>query len=143
MWPFRRKKRDVEPTVMMTISGDRYGPEARAQYGARINGPNARIIRKHLERTNELQEAPASKHSELAQRMLRGSDKVAKAFRDDGWKEMPTHMGFRRIAINLERQGDLEGAIATCQAARRQGWSGDWDKRIERCQGKMAKKPTT
>lgn len=108
-----------------------------------MNGPNARMIRTHLELTNELQEAPASKQFELAQRMLRGSEKVAKAFRDDGWKEMPTHLGFRRIVINLERQGDLEGAIATCQAAKRQGWSGDWDKRIERCQGKRTRKPTT
>lgn len=139
MWPFRRKKK-TESVVTMTLSGDRFGNDDWAKYQARLNSPNAQTISKHLELTNELQEAPASKQFELAQRMLKSSEKVAKAFRDDDWKDMPTHLGFRRVAINLERQGDLEGAIKACRQAKRQGWNGDWDKRIERCQGKLAKK---
>jgi hypothetical protein len=136
MWPFRRKKK-VSPVGTITISGDRFGNDEWAEYQARMNGPNARIIRKHLELTNLLQEAPASKQFALAQRMLKDSEKVAKAFRNDDWKDMPSHLGFRRIAINLERQGDFEGAIASCREATKQGWSGDWDKRIERCEGKL------
>jgi hypothetical protein len=139
MWPFRRKKAKAQPVVTMTISEGRIQSNEWAAYQARLDGPNTRMIRKHLELTNELQEAPASKQFELAQRMLKSSEKVAKAFQEDGWKDMPTHLGFRRIAINLERQGDFEGAISACQEAKRQGWSGDWDKRIERCHGKLAK----
>ena len=139
MWPFRRKKQNVSPVGTITTSGERFGNDMWAEYQARVTGPNARTIRRHLELTNELQEAPASKQFALTQRMLRDSEKVARAFRDDGWKDMPTHLGFRRIAINLEKQGDFQGAITACYEAKKQGWCGDWDKRIERCKGKRAK----
>lgn len=43
-----------------------------------------------------------------------------------------THVGYRRIAIILEQQGDYETALLYAVRARAEGWPGDWDKRISR-----------
>lgn len=125
MWPFRRKKKVKD---LPSYNVNRFG-----------SNPNDRIIDKHLQLTQQLEDAPASEQFGLAQGMLKISEEAAKAFQSQGWPKMPTHLGFRRIAVNLERQGDFQGAISACREAKRQGWSGDWDKRIERCQGKLAK----
>lgn len=52
---------------------------------------------------------------------------------------LPQHPGYRQLAIILEKQGDFAGAIRLSRQAKEQGWNGDWDKRITRCQGKMVK----
>ena len=85
--------------------------------------------------------APASKQVAMAADLIRTAPRVAAAFRSQSqtWKKLPNHYGFRRVAINREKESDFSGAIATCREAKQQGWSGDWDKRIERCQGKQAK----
>ena len=48
-------------------------------------------------------------------------------------KVLPAHSGFQQLAIILERNKDYEGAIRLSQEALRQGWAGDWEKRIARC----------
>lgn len=45
---------------------------------------------------------------------------------------LPSHVGFKQLAIIREKQGDKSEAIRLCQLAKAQGWSGDWDRRIER-----------
>ena len=50
------------------------------------------------------------------------------------WGEnLPEHPGFQRLAIILERHNDYEGVIRLAEEALRQGWAGDWEKRIARC----------
>lgn len=53
---------------------------------------------------------------------------------------LPTHVGFHQLAIVLEKQKKYQDAINLVEKAKSQGWSGDWDKRIERCAKKRAKK---
>ena len=48
--------------------------------------------------------------------------------------ELPAHRGFEQLAIVRERDRDFEGAIGLSEEALRQGWAGDWEKRIARCQ---------
>ena len=50
---------------------------------------------------------------------------------------LPSHVGFRQLAIVLEKQKKYEDAITLVKKAKSQGWSGDWDKRIERCLKKL------
>lgn len=51
-----------------------------------------------------------------------------------------SHPGFERLAIDSEKAGDYTTAIAWCERAEREGWSGDWVERIERCRKKAAKR---
>ena len=54
--------------------------------------------------------------------------------RPQEWGEvLPAHPGFQQLAIILERNKDYEGAIRLSEGALRQGWAGDWEKRISRC----------
>ena len=55
---------------------------------------------------------------------------------DDG---LPEHIGFTRLAIIRERQGDYTEAIRLCRLASFQGWAGDWQRRIARCESKLEK----
>ena len=50
--------------------------------------------------------------------------------------ELPAHLGFRQLAIVGERDRDYEDAIRLSKEALRQGWAGDWEKRIARCRRK-------
>ena len=53
---------------------------------------------------------------------------------------LPAHVGYTQLAIILEKKQRYDEAIQLCKQAQQQGWNGDWDKRIERCQVKMSKK---
>lgn len=52
---------------------------------------------------------------------------------------VPSHTGFRQLAIIREKDGDYAEAIRLCQQARTDGWKGDWDKRIARLETKRIK----
>jgi hypothetical protein len=52
---------------------------------------------------------------------------------------LPSHTGFTQLAIVREKQHNYSEAIRLAQLAQGQGWGGDWDKRIIRCQQKQAK----
>lgn len=66
------------------------------------------------------------------------SPKAAMAFRKKWGKDgLPAHTGFRRLAGLYEEDRQYEIAIQLCKTAKKQGWKGDWDKRIERCYLKL------
>jgi hypothetical protein len=49
------------------------------------------------------------------------------------------HEGYNRYTILLEKSRNYSEAIQLCEEAKRQGWKGDWDKRIERCTKRLSK----
>ena len=68
------------------------------------------------------------------------AEKAAKAFRRE-YKDspLPSHKGYQQLAIILEKQGKFDETIELCRKADKQGWAGDWEKRIERCRKKADK----
>lgn len=56
---------------------------------------------------------------------------------------LPSHQGYNQLAIIKEKQNKIDEAIALCIAAKKQGWSDDWDKRLDRLQKKQAKSADT
>ena len=52
---------------------------------------------------------------------------------------LPCHKGYTQLAIILEGQKDYLATIQLCSEAKKKGWGGDWDKRIERCTKKQDK----
>lgn len=55
---------------------------------------------------------------------------------------MPSHVGFKQLAIILEKEGDFTGALKLAKQALEQGWSDDYQKRIEKLNNKLAKQKT-
>lgn len=52
---------------------------------------------------------------------------------------LPSHIGFEQLAIIEEKRENYAEAIAVSSRAKKEGWSGDWDKRIKRCAEKLQK----
>ena len=75
----------------------------------------------------------------MCQDQIRLGPTAAKAFRREGGGQLPVHTGFKQLAIIREKERDYLGAITVSQQATDQGWKGDWDKRIARCEARIAK----
>ncbi|WP_154543026.1 hypothetical protein [Mobiluncus porci] len=53
--------------------------------------------------------------------------------------KLPEHHGYKRMAIVLEKEKRYGDALKVIREARRKGWNGDWDKREERIEKRLAK----
>jgi len=51
--------------------------------------------------------------------------------------QLPSHKGFKQLAIILEKEKKFNEAIKICQKAITEGWNGDWNYRIERMNKKL------
>lgn len=76
-----------------------------------------------------------SKAIDACVRQIGIAPEAAKAFRAEYPYDstLPSHKGYEQLAIILEKEGRLAEAIQLCEDADAQEWSGDWDRRIERC----------
>ncbi len=71
-------------------------------------------------------------------RQIEIADKAATAFHKElGNNELPLHEGYEQLCIIKEKQMKFEDTIKLAQQAKKQGWGGDWDSRIERCRKKI------
>ena len=52
---------------------------------------------------------------------------------------LPGSVGYEQLAIIREKEKNYLEAINLSKQAKKQGWAGDWDKRIERCEKKFKK----
>lgn len=68
------------------------------------------------------------------------SKDAAKAWRKQHGNPLPSHVGFKQLAIIYEKDGHLTEAVELCRQAKKDGWAGDWDRRITRLSGKLAKR---
>ena len=64
---------------------------------------------------------------------------AAKAWRSEYSWGLPAHTGFTQLAIIREKQKDYDEAIRLSKEAMSQGWFGDWENRIARCEKRLAK----
>jgi hypothetical protein len=68
------------------------------------------------------------------------SEKSAIAFKKEyPDSQLPAHEGYSQLCIILEKQGRFDEAIGYANQAKKQGWNGDWNNRIARCQKKNDK----
>lgn len=66
------------------------------------------------------------------------SKKAVKAFKKLKYiKKTPEHTGYKQLCIILERQGKYGEVIKLSKEAKKQGWTGNWDNRIAKCQKKL------
>lgn len=62
------------------------------------------------------------------------SEKAKRAFLKEFNGPLPTHVGYKQLCIIMEKQKNYEEVIRLSRIAKEQGWNGDWDKRIEKCE---------
>lgn len=53
-------------------------------------------------------------------------------------RALPRHLGFETLSRILEEQRLFDKAAKLCKNARNQGWAGDWDGHIRRCENLQA-----
>lgn len=70
---------------------------------------------------------------EACEQQIENAPAAAAGFKKKYDSDLPAHKGFYQLAIVLEKQKRYIEAIALCEKAKSQGWAGDWEKRIERC----------
>lgn len=76
---------------------------------------------------------------EACEKQIKLSPEAILAFKKE-YEKLPMHTGYEQLAIILEKQNKFGEAIVLCEQAKKQKWSGEWDKRIERCLKKKNKK---
>jgi hypothetical protein len=75
----------------------------------------------------------------FAKKQIAMSGTAAYAFKKE-YKDscLPSHSGFKQFAIILEKEKKYDEALSLCESAIKEGWAGDWEKRIQRCEKKRA-----
>ncbi len=53
--------------------------------------------------------------------------------------ELPGHRGFNQLAIIREKERNYPEVIRLASEAMAQGWAGNWENRIARCEKRLAK----
>lgn len=132
------------------------------------NSPNSNLIDMHLCLASLIKhyyplranQTHYEKAKELCLMQISFASKVAKKFRHpkkpkelkrlhkitgirhpyyDEPQMLPSHTGYKQLAIILEKEGDIKSAIKLSKQALKQGWSDDYEKRIERLNKKLAR----
>jgi len=94
-----------------------------------------KLFYKERENPSALKEA-----TDACLKQIEISEKAAAAFRKEyGDSQLPAHEGYEQLCIILEKQGKFNEAIQFAEQAKKQGWSGAWDGRVERCKKKLEK----
>jgi hypothetical protein len=66
------------------------------------------------------------------------ASQVARAYKKEHKNApLPSHRGYKQLAILKEKEKKFNSAIALAKKAMAQGWNGDWKKRIVRCTKRM------
>jgi len=76
---------------------------------------------------------------ESCDEQIRIATKSATGFKKE-WKssDLPNHIGYKQLAIILEKQKKWDQLIMLCEKAKDQGWKGDWIERIEKANRKRS-----
>lgn len=75
---------------------------------------------------------------EACKKQMEIAPKVKNAFLKEFDNDpLPAHTGFEQLCIIEEKRKNFESAINISKIALEQGWTGDWQKRIDRCNKKL------
>lgn len=109
---------------------------------ARKQGPSRSILDQHFKYLEDIRMYYRNRDNDpkaLENAILACEGQIAlapeakKAFERQHWGLLPSHTGFLQLSIIEEKRGNYGRAVELCNTALSQGWSGDWQKRIERC----------
>lgn len=88
-------------------------------------------------RNRDNDEFALSSAIEACKQQISISEKTKEAFIKEMGFPLPGHVGYKQLCIIMEKQKNFKEVIWLSKIAKEQGWSGDWDKRVEKCKKKM------
>lgn len=65
------------------------------------------------------------------------ADAAKQFFKEYPNQSLPAHTGYNQLVIILEKEKKFREALELTKEAKANGWNGDWDRRIEKLQGKL------
>jgi tetratricopeptide (TPR) repeat protein len=91
-------------------------------------------------RFRDVDDFALQKAVEACEQQIFISDGAAKTLKEEyGGQVLPAHVGFEQLAIIREKEGRIEEAIKLCEQALKEGWSGNWERRITRYEKRRPK----
>jgi hypothetical protein len=75
---------------------------------------------------------------EACKQQIAVSEKAKIAFLKE-YCSLPSHEGYKQLCIIMEKQKNYDEVIRLSKIAKGQGWVGDWDKRIEKCEKRLGR----
>jgi hypothetical protein len=91
-------------------------------------------------RNRETDPSAIHKAIDSCERQIQISERAVIAFSKEFGSTLPMHKGYEQLSIIREKQGQYQEVVDICQKAKDQGWSGSWDKRIEKARKKISSK---
>lgn len=88
-------------------------------------------------RNREVDDSALTSAIEACKQQIALSTKAKQAFLKQ-WGQLPSHAGYKQLCIIMEKQKNYDEVIRLASEAKMQGWTGDWDKRIEKCTKKKS-----
>lgn len=156
MWPFRKEARQTRGGLTRRLSLPQWLQRRGIHNSAPRPVPKARtttaseILDKHFAYQEMIQTSYANRNRDrhalasaikACQQQISFAPKAAKAFKQEyPAKPLPQHVGFTQSAIVYEKEGAYAEASQLSREAIEQGWAGDWEKRIARCEAKLRPK---
>jgi hypothetical protein len=90
-------------------------------------------------RNRETEAHALEKAIEACEQQIAISKQAANGFKMEFWDSLPGHTGYEQLAIIKEKQKDYRYVIKISEKALKEGWGGDWERRIERAKKKKEK----
>ena len=75
---------------------------------------------------------------EACKQQIAISEKAKREFLKEYNAPLPMHVGYKQLCIIMEKQKNFGEVIRLANIAKAQGWKGDWDRRIEKCEKNKA-----
>jgi tetratricopeptide (TPR) repeat protein len=124
------KKEDLSIAYRILEKGDSFSKSTKSVLDRHFFfGQKVKAYYKSRENKQYFDEAVKAAEQQIAL-----ANKAAREFKAQmPQSALPSHIGYQQLAIILEKQKEFDEAIELCRKAKKQRWSGDWDKRIERC----------
>ena len=77
---------------------------------------------------------------EACEQQISISVEAKRSFIKNIGEQLPIHTGYKQLCIIMEKQKNYEEVIRLSKIAKKQGWNGDWDKRILKCEKRIETK---
>jgi hypothetical protein len=84
----------------------------------------------------ELRDSYEKKILDNENKLEKLKDKVNNIGISENHIKLPIHIGYKQLSIIKDKQKEYEEVVKICVQAKEEGWSGDWDKRIEKAKKK-------
>lgn len=90
-------------------------------------------------RNRETEAHALEKAIEACEQQISISEQAANGFKMEFLDSLPLHTGYEQLAIIKEKQKDYRSVIKISEKALKEGWGGEWERRIERAKEKIEK----